>query len=115
MQEEFAETVDKAVLLLLEAHFPCLAAKVIFSEIETVEFRTYAAKVENAGSFCLMHKKGNDNSHRRNRQPSVSHRCKELQPFRQAGRECLRECGITQQKCTSYDTNGPWYTSGLRG
>lgn len=116
---EFAEHVDKGCPLVIGGPLPhVLAAKAVaLTEANTQEFKVYARRiVENAKSLaeaCLAQGMqvltgGTDN-----------HLLLiDVRPFGLTGRQAesaVRECGITlNRNSLPYDTNGAWYTSGLR-
>ncbi len=117
--KEFAEHVDKGCPLVIGGPLPhMMAAKAVaFTEANKPEFKTYAAKiVENARLFaksCLeegmvVATDGTDN-----------HLFLiDVRPFGLTGRQAesaVRECGITlNRNSLPFDSNGAWYTSGLR-
>lgn len=116
---EYAEHVDKGCPLVMGGPLPhVMAAKAVaLTEANTCEFKTYAHRiVENAKSLaqaCLeqgmmVPTKGTDN-----------HLLLiDVRPFGLTGRQAesaVRECGITlNRNSLPNDTNGAWYTSGLR-
>lgn len=118
-KQEFAESVDKGCPLVIGGPLPhVMAAKAIaLTEALTSEFKTYAHRiVENAQALakaCMeegipVSTNGTDN-----------HMILlDVRPFGLNGRQAetlLRECGITlNRNALPFDTNGVWYTSGLR-
>ncbi|MBV9614065.1 MAG: glycine hydroxymethyltransferase [Ktedonobacteraceae bacterium] len=119
-KQEFAEWLDKGCPTILGGPLPhIMAAKAIaFREASQPEFQVYAHKiVENARSlaqYCLeeaLHilTGGTDNH---------LLLLDVAQTFGLTGRQAesaLRECAITlNRNSLPFDTNGPWYTSGLR-
>ena len=119
-KQEFAEWLDKGCPTILGGPLPhIMAAKAIaFREASQPEFQVYAHKiVENARSlaqYCLeeaLHilTRGTDNH---------LLLLDVAQTFGLTGRQAesaLRECAITlNRNSLPFDTNGPWYTSGLR-
>ena len=118
-KEEFASAVDKGCPLVIGGPLPhVMAAKAVaLKEAEKAEFREYAAKiVENASYLagCFIKEgvpvatDGTDNHLM----------LLDVRPFGINGRQAeslLRECGITlNRNALPFDSNGPWYTSGLR-
>jgi glycine hydroxymethyltransferase len=117
--KEFAEHVDKGCPLVIGGPLShIVAAKAIaFTEANTPEFKTYAAKiVENARQLAqscmdegMMVATGGTDNHLL---------LINVVPFGLTGRQAesaVRECGITlNRNSLPYDVNGPWYTSGLR-
>lgn len=117
--EEFAEHVDKGCPMVLGGPLPhVMAAKAIaFQEALSTDFQTYAAKiVENCQTLsqaCIdegltVLTGGTDN-----------HLMQiDVRPFNLTGLQAeavLREAQITLNKNTiPFDTNGPWFASGLR-
>ncbi|NLY90690.1 MAG: glycine hydroxymethyltransferase [Firmicutes bacterium] len=117
--KEFAEHVDKGCPLVMGGPLPhVLAAKAVaLTEANTQEFKAYARRiVENARTLaeaCLAQGMrvltgGTDN-----------HLLLiDVRPFGLTGRQAesaVRECGITlNRNSLPYDSNGAWYTSGLR-
>lgn len=117
--QEFADAVNKGCPLVIGGPLPhVMAAKAVaLREAKTKEFRDYSAKVvENAvtlASACMelgmdIATEGTDNHLL----------LLDVRKFGITGRQAesvLRECGITlNRNALPYDTNGPWYTSGLR-
>lgn len=116
---EFAEQIDKGCPIAMGgpgAHL--MAAKAVaLAEANTPEFKTYAGKiVENARSLaraCLdqdmVVATGGTDNHLL---------LLDVRPFDLTGRQAesvLRDCGLTMNRnALPFDTNGPWYTSGLR-
>lgn len=118
-KNEFAETLNKGCPLVLGGPLPhVIAAKAIaFKEANTPEFRQYAKKViENAQSFAesIMQKgirlvTGGTENHMV---------ILDLNKFGITGRHAesaLRQAYLTvNRNAIPFDTNGPWYTSGVR-
>jgi len=118
-KEEFAESVDKGCPLVIGGPLPhVMAAKAIaLTEALSDDFKAYARKiVENASTLadeCMKRGipvlTGGTDNHLM---------LLDVRPFGLNGRMCetlLRECGITlNRNALPFDTNGPWYTSGLR-
>ncbi|MGE5581364.1 MAG: glycine hydroxymethyltransferase [Bacillota bacterium] len=117
--QEFAEHVDKGCPLVIGGPLPhVMAAKAIaLTEANTPEFKKYAAKiVENARSFakyCLAEGMAVATGGTDNHLFLI-----DVRPFGLTGRQAesaVRECGITlNRNSLPFDSNGPWYTSGLR-
>lgn len=118
-REEFAESVDKGCPMVMGGPLPhVMAAKALcLIEAQRDEFREYAARiVENSNALARAFRTsgievitgGTDNH-------IV---LLDVRPFGLTGRQAesaLRECAITLNRNTIPDeTNGPWYTSGLR-
>ncbi|MFT5369248.1 MAG: glycine hydroxymethyltransferase [Candidatus Latescibacterota bacterium] len=117
--EEFAEHVDKGCPMVLGGPLPhVMAAKAIsFQEALSTEFQTYAARiVENCQTLAqscidegLTVLTGGTDNHLMQI---------DVRPFDLTGLQCeavLREARITLNKNTiPFDTNGPWFASGLR-
>ncbi len=116
---EFAEHVDKGCPLVIGGPLPhVMAAKAIaLTEACQPEFKAYAAKiVENARVFaknCLDEGMAVATGGTDNHLFLI-----DVRPFGLTGRQAesaVRECGITlNRNSLPFDTNGPWYTSGLR-
>jgi glycine hydroxymethyltransferase len=119
-RKDFAEHVDRGCPLVLGGPLPhVLAAKAVaLREAGTAAFRSYAARiVENARALaaaCLSEgldvvTGGTDNH---------LLLLDVARTFHLTGRQAessLRSCGITlNRNALPFDTNGPWYTSGLR-
>ncbi len=118
--EEFAPWVDKGCPAILGGPLPhVMAAKAVaFREALRPEFRTYAAAiVENARALAagcveegLSVLTGGTDNHLLLLDVAAG--------FNLTGRQAesaLRECGITlNRNSLPFDSNGPWYTSGLR-
>jgi glycine hydroxymethyltransferase len=117
--EEFAEHVDKGCPMVLGGPLPhVMAAKAIsFQEALSTDFQTYAARiVENCQTLAqscidegLTVLTGGTDNHLMQI---------DVRPFDLTGLQCeavLREARITLNKNTiPFDTNGPWFASGLR-
>ena len=118
-KNEFAESVDKGCPLVIGGPLPqVLAAKAVaFTEALEDGFKEYAARiVENSqalasalgemGSVILT---GGTDNHLM---------LLDTRPYGLNGRQAeslMRDCGITlNRNALPFDTNGPWYTSGLR-
>jgi glycine hydroxymethyltransferase len=116
---EFAEHVDKGCPLVIGGPLPhVMAAKAItLTEANQPEFKNYAAKiVENARTFakaCVDEGMAVATGGTDNHLFLI-----DVRPFGLTGRQAesaVRECGITlNRNALPFDTNGPWYTSGLR-
>ena len=118
-KEEFAAAVDKGCPLVIGGPLPhVMAAKAVaLEEAEKPEFRSYAeAIVRNARALaaaCIEEgipvATGGTDNHLM---------LLDVRPFGLNGRQAeslLRECGITlNRNALPFDSNGPWYTSGLR-
>lgn len=118
-KKEYAEVVDKGCPLVLGGPLPhVLAAKAIaFKEANAASFRDYAKKVvENADALAkqLMKKgirlvTGGTENHLM---------ILDLTKFGLTGRHgetALRQAFLTvNRNAIPFDTNGPWYTSGIR-
>ncbi len=117
--KEFAESVDKGCPLVIGGPLGhVMAAKAVaLTEIDTPEFKKYAANiVENAAAMAgeckaldMTVTTGGTDNHLF---------LLDVTPYGLTGRQAetaLRECGITlNRNSLPYDVNGPWYTSGLR-
>ncbi len=118
-KEEFAESVDRGCPLVIGGPLPhVMAAKAVaLTEALNPEFKIYAKKiVENAQALakaCMdegipVSTNGTDNHLL----------LLDVRPFGLNGRQAeslLRECAITlNRNALPFDTNGVWYTSGLR-
>ncbi len=118
-KEEFAESVDKGCPLVIGGPLPhVMAAKAVaFEEAEKPEFAVYASRIvsnaEALAAACMAEgipvATGGTDNHLM---------LLDVRPFGLNGRQAeslLRECGITlNRNALPFDTNGPWYTSGLR-
>lgn len=116
---EFADYVDKGCPMVIGGPLPhMIAAKgVAFTEANAPEFKAYAHRVvENAQALaaaCLSEgmivATGGTDNHMI---------LLDVRPFDLTGRQgetVLRECRLTlNRNALPFDTNGPWYTSGLR-
>ena len=117
--EEFAENVDKGCPLVLGGPLPhVIAAKAVaLQEASTEEFKDYAARIVKNASFlagyCMeeglrVQTEGTDNHLM----------LIDVTPFGLSGRQAesaLRDANVTLNRNTlPFDSNGPWYTSGLR-
>jgi len=119
-RKEFADAIDRGCPLVLGGPLPhVLAAKVVaLREAGTPGFRAYAARiVENAralaaacGAEGLDVVTGGTDNHLLLIDVAST--------FGLTGRQAesaVRSCGITlNRNALPFDTNGPWYTSGLR-
>lgn len=117
--KEFAEHVDKGCPLVIGGPLPnVMAAKAVaLTEANTPEFKTYAAKIlensRNLAKHCinegLIVATGGTDNHLL---------LIDVRHFGLTGRQAesaVRECGITlNRNSLPFDSNGPWYTSGLR-
>ena len=118
-KEEFAASVDKGCPLVIGGPLPnILAAKAVaLEEALKPYFQDYAARiVRNArhlAESCIKEgipvATGGTDNHLM---------LLDVRPFGLNGRQAeslLRECGITlNRNALPFDSNGPWYTSGLR-
>jgi len=118
-KEEFADYVDKGCPLVIGGPLPhVMAAKAVaFYEARQESFQDYARKVvENSRAIAaecenlgLKVATGGTDNHLL---------LIDVRPLGITGRQAetaLRECGITlNRNALPFDTNGPWYTSGLR-
>ena len=118
-KEEFAEHVDKGCPLVLGGPLPhAIAAKAVaFQEASTSEFKTYAKNiVANASALAdsfieqgLEVLTGGTDNHLM---------LIDVMPFNLTGRQAesiVRDASITlNRNSLPFDSNGPWYTSGLR-
>ena len=118
-KEEFAAAVDKGCPLVIGGPLPhVMAAKAIaFREAEKPEFRAYAENIVRNAHYlaegCIAEgipvATGGTDNHLM---------LLDVRPFGLNGRQAeslLRECGITlNRNALPFDSNGPWYTSGLR-
>jgi len=117
--EEFAEHVDKGCPIVLGGPIPqAIAAKAVaLTEASRPEFKTYARRiVQNARALaeaCIAEGMTVATGGTDNHMLLV-----DVRPFGLTGRQAesvVRECGITlNRNALPFDTNGPWYTSGLR-
>lgn len=116
---EFAEHVDKGCPLVIGGPLPhVMAAKAIaLTEANTAEFKDYAARiVQNAkvmAESCIAEGMTVATGGTDNHLFLI-----DVRPFGLTGRQAesaVRECGITlNRNSLPFDSNGPWYTSGLR-
>lgn len=118
-KEEFAAHVDKGCPLVIGGPLPhVMAAKAVaFHEARQDAFKDYAARVvENSQALSSALKQlglqvatGGTDNHLL---------LLDVRPQGVNGRQAesaLRECGITlNRNALPFDSNGPWYTSGLR-
>jgi glycine hydroxymethyltransferase len=118
-RKEFADSVDKGCPLVIGGPLPhVMAAKAVaLKEAESPDFKTYAAKiVENArglSAACMKRGMTIATGGTDNHLFLIDARSFDLSG-RQA-ESALRESGVTlNRNALPYDTNGPWYTSGLR-
>ncbi len=117
--QEFAEYVDKGCPIVIGGPLPhMIAAKAVaFTEAAKPEFKTYATKVvENARTLaaaCIAEGMTVATGGTDNHMLLI-----DVRPFGLNGRQgesVLREVGMTlNRNALPFDTNGPWYTSGLR-
>ena len=117
--EEFRENVDKGCPLVMGGPLPhMMAAKAVaFTEANAPEFREYAQKIQdNARTLaqaCIDNGLSILTGGTDNHLMLVN-----VTGFGLTGRQAesaLRDCGVTlNRNSLPYDTNGPWYTSGLR-
>ena len=118
-KEEFAEYVDKGCPIVIGGPIPqAIAAKgVAFTEAASAEYKAYAKKiVENSRALaeaCLAEGMTVATGGTDNHMLLI-----DVRPFGLNGRQgesVLREVGMTlNRNALPFDSNGPWYTSGLR-
>ena len=118
-KQEYAEYVDKGCPLVLGGPLPhAIAAKAVaFQEASTDAFKNYAARVvENASAlaeYCMDEGMKVLTGGTENHLMLI-----DVTPFGLTGRQAesaVREAHITlNRNSLPFDTNGPWYTSGLR-
>ena len=118
-KQEFAEYVDKGCPIVIGGPIPqAIAAKAVaFTEAAKPEFKAYAQKiVENARTLaaaCIAEGMTVATGGTDNHMLLI-----DVRPFGLNGRQAesvLREVGMTlNRNALPFDTNGPWYTSGLR-
>ncbi|MCL2404105.1 MAG: glycine hydroxymethyltransferase [Defluviitaleaceae bacterium] len=118
-KKEYAEYIDKGCPHVIGGPLPhVMAAKAIaFKEAGTSEFKTYAHKIiENSQSIAAaLVEKGMDVQTGGTDNHIVLVSVEKLGITGRQAEDALRECGLTLNRNTMpYDTNGPWYTSGLR-
>jgi glycine hydroxymethyltransferase len=117
--KEFAESVDKGCPIVIGGPLGhCMAAKAVaLTEANAPSFKKYAADiVANATALaaaCIAEGMTVATGGTDNHLMLIN-----VSPFGLSGRQAesiLRECGITcNRNSLPYDSNGPWYTSGLR-
>ncbi|HBK67835.1 MAG TPA: glycine hydroxymethyltransferase, partial [Firmicutes bacterium] len=117
--KEFADHVDKGCPLVMGGPLPhVMAAKAVaLTEANTQEFKDYAHRVaDNAKSLaqaCMEQGMSVLTNGTENHLLLI-----DVRPFGLTGRQAesaVRECGITlNRNSLPNDTNGAWYTSGLR-
>jgi glycine hydroxymethyltransferase len=118
-RNEFAEFVDKGCPLVIGGPLPhVMAAKAVsLVEASKKEFSEYAERItanaKSLASYCI------DNGMCLATGGTDNHLMLiDVRPYGLTGRQAesaLRECGITlNRNSLPFDTNGPWYTSGLR-
>ncbi len=116
---EFAEHVDKGCPLVIGGPLPhVMAAKAVaLTEANQPEFQSYARRiVENSAELAQA---AQDEGMTVATGGTENHLLLiDVRPFGLTGRQAesaVRECGITlNRNSLPYDTNGAWYTSGLR-
>ena len=118
-KQEFAEYVDKGCPIVIGGPLPhAIAAKAVaFTEAAKPAFKAYAQKiVENARTLadaCIAEGMTVATGGTDNHMLLI-----DVRPFGLNGRQgesVLREVGMTlNRNALPFDTNGPWYTSGLR-
>ena len=118
-KQEFAEYVDKGCPIVIGGPIPqAIAAKAVaFTEAAKPEFKAYAQQiVENARTLaeaCIAEGMTVATGGTDNHMLLI-----DVRPFGLNGRQAesvLREVGMTlNRNALPFDTNGPWYTSGLR-
>jgi glycine hydroxymethyltransferase len=116
---ELAETVDRGCPLVLGGPLPhVIAAKAIaLHEASQPEFQTYARRIVDNAAALAESLQSNDVTVVTG--GSENHIVLlDVRPFGLTGRQAeaaLREAGLTlNRNVIPYDTNGSWYTSGLR-
>ena len=118
-RQEYAEQVNKGCPLVQGGPLPhVLAAKAVaFQEASTPEFRNYASRIVENASALAVHcvEDGMDvlTGGTENHMILV-----DVRPFGLTGRQAesaVREARVTlNRNSIPFDSNGPWYTSGLR-
>lgn len=116
---EFAEYVDKGCPIVIGGPIPqAIAAKgVAFTEAASDEYKTYAHKIvknsQTLAAACIAEGMTVATDGTDNHMLLI-----DVRPFGLNGRQgesVLREVGMTlNRNALPFDTNGPWYTSGLR-
>ncbi len=118
-KKEFAESVDKGCPLVIGGPLPhVLAAKAVaFTEALSDDFKEYAKKIVENSQFLAQYLEecgakiltGGTDNHLM---------LLDTRPYGLNGRQAeslMRDCGITlNRNALPFDSNGPWYTSGLR-
>jgi len=117
--KEFAENVDKGCPLVIGGPLGhCMAAKAVaFTEANSPSFKEYASQIVKNSSalsgFCVEQGMTIATGGTDNHLFLIN-----VTPYGLTGRQAesaLRDCGITlNRNSLPYDSNGPWYTSGLR-
>ncbi len=118
-KKEFEETVNKACPLMMGGPLPhVMAAKAVaFKEACTLDFQHYAKQiVDNARALA---QELNQRGAKLITGGTDNHMIvMDVTPFGINGRQAeslLQECGImVNRNAIPFDTNGPWYTSGIR-
>lgn len=118
-KQEYAESVDKGCPLVLGGQLPNMVAGKVLALTECLkdDFVVYAHKiVDNAQSLAKYLMK---NGIKLSTNGTDNHLMLiDVRPFNLNGRQAeisLRKCGITlNRNALPFDTNGAWYTSGLR-
>jgi len=118
-KQEYAEYVDKGCPHVIGGPLPhVMAAKAIaFKEASTAEFKTYAQNViKNSSTLAeALVKNGIDVQTGGTDNHIVLVSVEALGITGKQAEFALRECGLTLNRNTvPFDSNGPWYTSGLR-
>jgi len=116
---EYAEYMDKGCPHVIGGPLPhVMAAKAIaFKEAAASEFKTYAHKIiENSQTIAAaLVEKGLDVQTGGTDNHMVLVSVDNLGLTGRQAEDALRECGLTlNRNAMPFDTNGPWYTSGLR-
>ena len=116
---EYAEYMDKGCPHVIGGPLPhVMAAKAIaFKEAGTDEFKAYAKKIiENSQALAAaLVEKGLDVQTGGTDNHMILVSLDKLGLTGRQGEDALRECGLTlNRNAMPFDTNGPWYTSGLR-
>ncbi len=116
---EFADYVDKGCPLVIGGPLPhVMAAKAVaFTEANQPSFREYAGQVVKNAS-ALARACQNEGLHVVTGGTDNHLLLIDVRPMGLTGRQAesaLRECGVTlNRNSLPFDSNGPWYTSGLR-
>jgi len=116
---EYAEYMDKGCPHVIGGPLPhVMAAKAIaFKEAGTGEFKAYAHKIiENSQALAAsLIEKGLDVQTGGTDNHMILVSVDKMGLTGRQAEDALRECGLTlNRNAMPFDTNGPWYTSGLR-